>query len=116
MSSPFNYFVALCLVLLGTVFYVMRDTIKELTRSASVHAKDNSLAYAKGAGLITIGVLAAFDEAFRNLTKEQAAALAWWHWAILFFKPISAGGAVFVAFIDRSSSQQPEPKPETNKP
>jgi cytochrome bd-type quinol oxidase subunit 2 len=113
MNSPFYFFIALCLVLLGTVFYVLRDTVRELTQSAAAHAKDNSLAYAKGAGLVAIAVLAAFDEAFRNLTKEQAAALAWWHWAMLFFKPIAAGGAVFVAFIDRSAGQQPESKPET---
>jgi cytochrome bd-type quinol oxidase subunit 2 len=113
MNSPFTFFIALCLVLLGTVFYFLRDTVKELTRSAAAHARDNSLAYAKGAGLVAIAGFAAFDEAFRNLTREQAATLAWWHWTLLFFKPIAAGGAVFVAFIDRSAGQKPDSKPET---
>jgi hypothetical protein len=102
-------------VLVGGLFalYFLRDTFAALSRVAAEHAKTYSLAYAKGAALIMIAMISAFDENFRTLTREAASGFPWWNWAILFLKPILAGLSVFAAFIDRSVQSAKDAKQGT---
>lgn len=112
--NPFYVFIGFVAVL--AVMLVWFANRADLGDALTEHAKLYVRAYAKGAALITISVISAFDESFRNLTTESAAAMSWWQWASLYFKPVLAGLAVLVAFLDRSVSEAkanpPHPTPE----
>lgn len=109
-------FLGLVAIVLGGIAWFLRGTVVTLSNSAAEHAKTYSLAYAKGTGLILVAMISAFDENFRDLTADQAKAFAWWNWAIQFMKPILAGLAVFVAFIDKSATGVSANKPTTQPP
>lgn len=109
MDPVLATFAALCFLLVGGGLYFGRGVIRTLLEAAKAHAAAYAPAYVKGGALVLIAMLAAFEQAFQPLTVEQAAHLAWWDWAIRFFKPIAAGLAVVVAFFDRSSAQPPNP-------
>ena len=97
--------------LLVSVILFLRSAIgQKFITKASEHAQTYAVAYVKGGILMGIAMIASFDEAFHPLTKAQAENLAWWDWAILFMKPISAAFAVLVAFLDRST-QRATPTP-----
>src|SRR5687768_1240144 len=80
----------------------MRGALSALSGRAAEHAKTYAGAYAKGAALVAIAVLTSFDENFKALSPDVAAILPWWSWLALFFKPVIAGLAVYVAFVDGS--------------
>ena len=111
--------VFLCIIALMAAGLVWFAHKADLGDTLAEHAKLYVRPYVKGTMLITIAAVSAFDEAFRNLTPEVAAAMTWWQWASLYFKPYLAGGAVLVAFLDRSIAEaqaapaapSPEPPP-----
>lgn len=105
MSQPLIVFAACVLLMLAALGYFLRGALFSISTQAAAHAKTYAVAYVKGGALITLAMLAAFDESFRTLTREAALALPWWGWALLFFKPIAAGLAVLVAFLDRSTQR-----------
>lgn len=107
-------FIGLMAIGAGAAGWFLRQTIGVLAKEAAEHAKVYSLAYAKGATLISIAVITGFDENFRNLTSEEAAAYQWWNWTIIFMKPLLSGLAVFAAFLDRSVQRAQESR--TNPP
>lgn len=102
---PLAVFVALALLIVLGAARFFRASLEEISGAAKEHAKLYAVAYVKGGALVALAMLASFDEAFRTLTRETAAGLSWWGWALLFFKPISAGLAVLVAFLDRSAGR-----------
>lgn len=102
-------------ILIGAIWF-LRGAIFAVTSQAAEHAKTYAIAYVKGGALVAIAMLAAFEQAFHPLTTEMALKLAWWDWAILFFKPLAAGLAVIVAFLDRSVTRAKEEKAATTPP
>lgn len=112
------FFVFLGFVALLAVALIWFAHRADLGDTLADHARLYARAYTKGCALVTISVLSAFDESFRSLTAADAAAMSWWQWASLYFKPVLAGLAVLVAFLDRSVSEArheppaPAPAPE----
>ncbi len=102
MNTSLYTFLALVLTIVGGSAWFFRGTLAELGNAAKDHAKLYAVAYAKGGALILIATGASFDETFKSLTKMEAMDLPWWIWVSLFWKPIGAGLAVLVAFLDRS--------------
>jgi cytochrome bd-type quinol oxidase subunit 2 len=88
-------------VLLGFRF-LFAGIAEEIKGEARAHARYYALSYVKCFALVSIAMGACFTETFWNLTPEDAAAYAWWNWVILFWKPIAAGLATLLAFLDRS--------------
>jgi hypothetical protein len=43
-----------------------------------------------------------FDDTFAKLSPDVAASLPWWSWVSMGTKPVQAGLAVVIAFLDRS--------------
>lgn len=108
-AIAFWIFVAAAVGLIVAAVFFLRSAIgASIITAASAHARIYAVAYVKGAVLILIAMISSFDEAFHPLTVEQAASLAWWDWAILFLKPVAAGCAVLVAFLDRSTQRATE--------
>jgi hypothetical protein len=101
------FFTVGTLAIIVGVGYFLRGALFSVTSQAAQHASRYAIAYVKGGALIIIAMLAAFEQAFQPLTAELAARLSWWDWAILFFKPIAAGFAVLVAFLDKSAASAP---------
>lgn len=110
MIDPFYAFIGLLLVTVGSVGWFLRDTIRDLRHYAERHAKTYAVAYVKGGALVLIAAGASFDETFKGMTKAAAVELPWWAWVSLFWKPIGAGLAVIVAFLDRSAQRASESK------
>lgn len=100
------------LCLLGIFFigvaYLLRGTWSVLATQAQVHAATYAISYLKGMALVAIAGGACFTETFRNVLPSEAATWAWWDWAVAFWKPIAAGLACFVAFVDRSMDRAKE--------
>lgn len=90
-------------VIFGGLAWVLRGVISALTKLAAEHARVYSVAYIKCGALVAIAVGATFTETFWALTKEEAAAYQWWNWIIVFWKPLAAGLATLIAFMDRSA-------------
>lgn len=109
MDSPLIIFAASFLAIALLLWFFLRDALKSIATQAKVHAQTFALAYVKGGALIIIAMLSSFEQAFQPLTAEMATHLSWWDWAILFFKPIAAGFAVLVAFLDKSTGSPPPP-------
>lgn len=103
MNNSLYAFLGLALTIIAGGVWFFRATIRDLQKLAAQHARQYAVAYIKGGALVAIAVGAAFDETFKDLTHELAAAMPWWGWATLFWKPIGAGLAVIVAFLDRSA-------------
>lgn len=87
---------------LCAVAYLLRGTWSALAMQAQVHATAYAVSYLKGGALILIAGGACFTETFGNVTKAEAAAWEWWDWAVAFWKPVAAGLACMVAFVDQS--------------
>lgn len=115
MDSLIFFTIGMLAIVVG-VGYFLRGALFSVTSVAAQHASKYAIAYVKGSALIIIAMLAAFEQAFQPLTAELAARLSWWDWAILFFKPIAAGFAVLVAFLDKSASTATQPAGTTTPP
>jgi hypothetical protein len=112
--NPFFVFLGfIALLAVALVWFAHRA---DLGATLAEHAKIYARSYAKGAALVTISVFIAFDESFRNLTPEAAAAMSWWQWSSLFIKPTVAGLSVFVAFLDRSVAEAQAAPPRAEPP
>lgn len=110
MEPELVIFLCLVAVIVGGLGLFLRSALAEVAAAAGVHAKTYAAAYVKGGALVLMAMIAAFDQAFTPLTVETAKALSWWGWAILFFKPVAAGLAVVVAFLDKTAGTPPAPK------
>lgn len=102
MNAPLYIFIALLISIMGAAGYFFRDVLKVIASLTAEHARTYARSYVKAAALVAITAGAAFKETFQNLTAQQAAALTWWGWAILFWAPITAGLGVVIAFLDTS--------------
>jgi hypothetical protein len=117
-NNPFVWFLIFVFVVWGAVFIFMRPVLATLSKQAAEHAKLYAAAYVKGSALVAIAVLTSFGETFKALSPDVAAILPWWSWLDLFFKPIVAGLAVYVAFVDgtmkkiRDERAGEDPKPK----
>lgn len=100
MNTPFTWFLIFVALVASAVFWFARGVIAILSKQAAVHAGRYSGAYAKGSALVSIAVFTSYDETFKSLSPDVAAVLPWWSWLALFLKPIVAGLAVYVAFVD----------------
>lgn len=100
MNTPLAWFVIFVLCVGGAVLWFARGVISILSKQAAYHAATYSGAYAKGSALVAIAVFTSYDETFKALSTDVAAVLPWWGWLALFLKPIVAGLAVYVAFVD----------------
>jgi hypothetical protein len=115
-GNPFFWFLGILgLGFVGIVWW-LRDLIDEITKSATRHARANVGSYVKCGALMLTASIAAFDQAFHPLTTEQATKLAWWDWAILFFKPFAAALAVLIAYLQAPTTGHEPAKPPTNPP
>ncbi len=65
----------------------------------AAHVQENVADFAWGIALILAAMLASFDQNFASLTRVQMESMTWLNWAILFFKPLAAGLAVFIALV-----------------
>lgn len=111
--NPLYVFLLIMALLFASTYYLLRGTVNELRQSAAEHARAYAVVYVKGSALVMLAMFSSFDESFRPLTREVADKQAWWDWAILFSKPMAAGLAVVVAFLDRSAERARE---KTNPP
>ena len=102
MNATLVIFALLSVSFFGGIAWMLRGTWSVLATQAQVHAATYALSYMKGAALILIASGACFTETFGNLTPTEAAAWAWWDWAVAFWKPVAAGLATMVAFLDQS--------------
>ena len=109
----FIFFIAVVALLLGGTLFLLRKTIAVLLNEMTEHAGAYALVYAKGAGLITIAMIASFEQTWLTITSAEFIAMPWWVILIMYSKPLAAGLAVFIAFIDRSASNLPDSKPPT---
>lgn len=109
MNNPFYWFIGISTVLFGgglwLIWYV------GLVAILAKHARDYPLDYAICAALIALSMLSAFDQNFSKLTSLEMNGLTWLQWAILFFKPLAAGLATFVAFVMNKTSKKDPAEP-----
>lgn len=110
MEPELVIFLCLVVALVGGLALFLRKALAEVAAAAGVHAKTYAAAYVKGGALVLMAMIAAFDQAFTPLTADAARALTWWGWAVLFFKPVAAGLAVVVAFLDKTAGSPVAPK------
>jgi hypothetical protein len=116
MIIPLYTFLSIIALIIGGALWFFRGAIFAVSTAAAEHAKVYAVAYVKGGALVSIAMLSSFDETFRNLTRDTAATLPWWGWAVLFFKPLSAALAVLAAFLDRSITRAKEERAATTPP
>lgn len=120
MNEYLIAFIAISLSILAGVCYFLRGTIQGITSTAAAHAKTYSVAYVKGGALILIAAGAAFETGYQTLAAPIQNTLQWAPYAIFFWKPIAAGLAVLVAFLDRSAQNATKEaevaKGQTNPP
>jgi len=102
MNHALTIFLLLLVTTVAGVAWMLRGTWRVLATQAQVHAATYALSYIKGAALILIASGACFTETFGNLTPTDAAGWQWWDWAVAFWKPVAAGLATMVAFLDNS--------------
>lgn len=99
-------------VLLLSVFaFLLRGALRALSNVAAEHAQKYALAYTKGAALILIAMFASFQETWGMVTASDVRLWQWWDFFIALTKPVAAGLAVLVAFLDRSLSNADTPPP-----
>ncbi len=109
MNASLLFFLLLAVLVGLLVARFFSATARELAAVAAKHAKVYARAYVKGGALVVVAMIASFDENFRPLTKDVAALQPWWMWAILFLKPIGAGLAVVIAFLDKTVANTAPP-------
>lgn len=90
------------LAAVAVLAFFLRGLLKNLADAAAEHAKNYAGAYAKGAALMALAIATQFDDTFRTLTREQADALNWWGWCVLFSKPLAAALTAILGFMDQS--------------
>lgn len=115
LENPFSWFLFFVAILMALGFRFWRSTIKELSRQAGEHAKLHAYAYARCLGYVTVATFDGFIEVFQTLRAEDAAALPWWSWAVMFFKPVRLGVVAFLAFLDQSISRAQAPVQQSQK-
>jgi hypothetical protein len=101
-------FVVGLVVIVGGLGFFLRGMFSQLAASAAQHASTYALAYAKGSALIAIAMFASFQETWGMVTASDVRLWQWWDYFIALTKPIAAGLAVLVAFLDRSLSPPPD--------
>lgn len=116
MNFPFLAFIVILVGLIAWMCWLFWDALNNVANAAAEHAKLHTISYIKGAALIAIGVGASFEAEFKDLSVDQSIAMAWWAWSIKFWKPIAAGLAVLIAFLDRSFSKPNDEKPKPQPP
>jgi len=99
-SSPFVWFLVFVFIVWGGIFIFLRRVLATLSKRAAEHADSYAGAYLKGSALIAIAVLNSFKQTFQALSPDVAAVLPWWSWLGMFFEPVIAGLAVYMAFTD----------------
>lgn len=99
-GATFMFFFA---AMVATVGYLFKGVLLQVAAQAQEHAQYYAVAYVKCFALCAIATGACFTETFWSLTKADTDAYQWWNWMILFWKPIAAGMATLLAFLDRSS-------------
>lgn len=98
--TTLHWFLLFVVVVWGSLLWFLRGVMAELSKQATSHAKLYAAAYAKGGALIAIAVFTSFGETFEKLSSDVAVVLPWWSWLSMFFQPVIAGLAVYVAFVD----------------
>lgn len=115
MSSLW-FFLASVAAVLALIVWFLRGALLGISSTAAEHAKTYAVAYVKGGALIFIAAGTAFDQGFSSLSASLQASMPWAPYAIFFWKPVAAGLAVLVAFLDRSIVRAKEEKAATTPP
>jgi hypothetical protein len=117
MEAPalgFYAFLLIVVVVCGSLGYLLRNMWKALAENAATHAGKYFVAYAKGSALILIAVFSSFAETWGMLTASDVRYFQWWDYVIALTKPLAAGLAVLVAFLDRSAANINTPPDKPN--
>lgn len=103
--NSFLAFLFCFLVIVGGIGWLLRGAVGSIATQAAEHAKTFAAAYVKCTALVALAMGGVFVETFSTLSQETAARMAWWGWAVLMWKPLAAGLAVLVAFLDQSAQR-----------
>ena len=80
------------------------------------HFRRYTLAYLLASLFFAMASGSQFVDTFSVLTREQAAALAWWQLLALCAKPLLSGLAAVLAFLNKHTSSIPPPSNNTQPP
>jgi hypothetical protein len=102
VTNAFYIFLGFVGLFVATLFYFFHEVLRTLPALLAEHARVYARSYVKGTCLVLITAGAAFKDTFSGLTAQDAMALTWWGWAIMFWAPITAALGVIIAFLDTS--------------